>query len=141
VGAQDPPVVESLLDLRIEGALLHPERDPPARGGVLLRLDGAEPADDVGGAAETGAGDPLISQSRVGDGGDHAAAIIAFQRENGRGTGKRLRRAAYRLLRSLPSARPQDRSQALAAGFQTRVSKPIDPADRVRVLAETAAAD
>jgi hypothetical protein len=56
---QDASLGEGCLDVRV-GQPRRAKPEGPFRGWIVLRLDGAEPRDDVGGTMEFGSREPLI---------------------------------------------------------------------------------
>jgi hypothetical protein len=64
--AEESPLVEGAIESGVREPAA-PERQRPLRTGIVLRLDGSEPADDVGRVAKRLARQPLACEPCQGD--------------------------------------------------------------------------
>ncbi|MBV9126742.1 MAG: response regulator [Verrucomicrobia bacterium] len=112
------------------------EDDPDARRLLsrLLRRSGAEVHESVSTAEALALLDELEVDVLVSD--------IAMPGEDGYSLIRRLRASPQARLRNLPAlalsafARPEDKSRALSAGFQTHIAKPYEPVELLLLLGE-----
>ena len=76
VRPENPPVVAGAFDLGVGRGSGHAQREAPPGGRVLLRLDGAEPGDDLFRTASPRPRDALVIESLTGDSAVHACGLV-----------------------------------------------------------------